>query len=424
MLKRGIFLTGALVALFGLLISVPALAQTSDEESDTEEVVVEATEVVEEVAVETEEVIEVDEILTEDIVETDDGEVVVVDDKLEGEEEEEITEAPSGFSLFWRNLRERVSMGLTFDPVKKAEKQVRYAEHRRQIFEKLMENAETDEERARAARHLEKSQEYMEKVEARRERWAESNKQEVLERLKNNIAKSQVRRENLFDRLEEKLPVDRLERLQELREKALEKGQAILQRAENSDKLSPEEKSRLLRVRALTQQKKDNLEDLKKRRRALQDELAGADDATRKERMEALYRERREKIQDNKEKTKALLERRRTLTNELKTQAASGDEQAEARLKRVRKVNQEIKENAQERRENVQEKKEVLENIKDRKEDLRERAAEGSEQAADKLKKLNKVQKKVIQTPPAQVKPVKDGVKPKVKQKVKSGANQ
>lgn len=389
MLKKHLLFAGTFVALFAFVLATPALAQT---EGETEEATAE------------------EEVLAEDIVETDDGEVVVVDDTYEDEEVEEITEAPSGFGLFWRGVRERVSTALTFDPVKKAEKQLRYAEERRQIFEVMMQNAETEEQREKAAAHLERSQAFMEKVEDRREKWADSTDEERLRRLRANMVKSHVRRENLFDRLEERLPEERVEKLEALRLRAQDRADKLLERVENKDGLSPAEKAKLKRVRKHVAEKKEDLKELQERRDAIKEQWKDATPEERQEKLQELREERKEKIEEKKEKTQALLERRRDLTNDLKMRAEAGDAEAAKRLEKVIKVNDNIRDRVEERRENVAEKKEVLENIKDRKENLRERAADGSEQAADKLKQLNKVQKKVLQTPPGQDLPKKPAV--------------
>src|SRR3989338_5543746 len=46
---------------------------------------------------------------------------------LEGVSVAEPTAIPSNFGLWWRGLREQVSLALTFDPVKKTEKSLLFA---------------------------------------------------------------------------------------------------------------------------------------------------------------------------------------------------------------------------------------------------------------------------------------------------------
>ena len=55
-------------------------------------------------------------------VETTDDEVITEYEVLEDVEVDEIKEAPGGFGLFFRSIRENVSLALTFDTDKKSEK--------------------------------------------------------------------------------------------------------------------------------------------------------------------------------------------------------------------------------------------------------------------------------------------------------------
>ena len=59
-------------------------------------------------------------------------------EELEGVELENITKVPSGFGMWLRDWREKISIALTFDPVKKAEKQLIYAEERMAIAQKIL----------------------------------------------------------------------------------------------------------------------------------------------------------------------------------------------------------------------------------------------------------------------------------------------
>ena len=75
------------------------------------------------------------DVLTEDIIQTEDGDTVVIDDTYEDVDVEQVDEIPTGLGLWWRGVKERVAVTFTFDPVEKAEKELRFAEERRQIFE-------------------------------------------------------------------------------------------------------------------------------------------------------------------------------------------------------------------------------------------------------------------------------------------------
>src|SRR3989338_2509374 len=126
------------------------------------------------------------------------------DDSLEGIEVEVPDKTPSPWALFVRGLRERLSEWTTFDATAKAEKQLQFAEERQAIAEKILAESTDDEERARAERMLEWANRYMEKIDARKDKLIEK-RDERSERLMRNIAKHELRRGQLFDRIEEKL---------------------------------------------------------------------------------------------------------------------------------------------------------------------------------------------------------------------------
>jgi len=341
----------AFMALAVLVFAAPAFAQTQT--SSTEDTGTDGTEIV---------------------VETDDGDVVVVDDTYDDEDVEEVKEVPSNFGLWWRGVKERVSVTFTFDPVAKAEKELRYAEERRQIFEKMMENADTDEARARAEAQLVRSEQLMERVENRRETWENADDKTRIEKLRQNVITSHVRRENAFDRLEEVVPEERLDAVQALRLRAQEHSQALLERVANAGENVPEEvKARIEAVKTFIAGKKEALENFQERKDELREELQDLTPEERMEKMEELNQERRELNQERVEKTKELLEQRKEKVDALKAEAAEGDEDAAAELRRVQQVNQQIRENVQDRRENLEEKREEQkEQVQEHRQDVME----------------------------------------------------
>ncbi len=337
---------------------------------------------------------EVDEtLLTDSIIETENGDVVVVDDTFVDEDLVDVTEVPSGFGLWWRNVREQVSVSFTLDPLKKAEKQLRFAEERRQIFEAMIEDAETDEQRVRAEKQLEKSQEYLEKVEERRDKWANATEVERAEMIQQNIEKSHIRRENLFDRLEEKLPAERIAKLQEMRVKAEERGQKLLENIEQKEGLTSEQKARMILIREHVAEKKEELNIIKEARTQLEEDLKDASPEERKASMEAFQEERRANIKEQQDQVQELLEKRKKLTEELKVKASTGDEDAQLKLERVEQVNKNIVQKVEVHREDMKEKAEEHREIMEAKQetlpgDLRMKASTGDEDALKKLEIL------------------------------------
>lgn len=125
--------------------------------------------------------------------------------ELEGIEVDQIIKAPSSLGLWWRGVKENVSLAFTFDAVKKAEKSLKYAEERMQIAEKFSDLGENVKNQEKVQKNIEKAQKFMKKVELKKEKWLEDKNQEKVSNLIKNIANHQIRKEVIFDKLEEKL---------------------------------------------------------------------------------------------------------------------------------------------------------------------------------------------------------------------------
>jgi len=203
---------------------------------------------------------------TEDVVEdgvttTDTevvGEVVVeLTNELEGIEIEVAEKAPTRFGMFWKNVRERVSLVITFDPVKKAEKQLKFAEEKMQIAEKLLDSGDVSEKRQEwAEKIIERADELMARVEEKKEKWLE-NPDERAQRLFKNVITHQVRKNQVLDRIEEKIPEERMEKFMELKEKILENSDRVI-KVLKSDNIPEEMQKYVEIVREHIDQKKDD----------------------------------------------------------------------------------------------------------------------------------------------------------------------
>jgi len=97
---------------------------------------------------------------------------VEVIEALEGVVVTQVDKAPSSFGLFWLGLKERVSIALTLDPVKKAEKQVEFAEQRMKIAEKIAEKTDDPEVQAKVQKMVDRAQELLAKVEEKKDKFS------------------------------------------------------------------------------------------------------------------------------------------------------------------------------------------------------------------------------------------------------------
>lgn len=161
---------------------------------------------------------EVESFLEEDIQEfVEENQVILDAQKIEGVEVKEIKKMPSKFGLFWRSIREKVETTLTFNPVKKAEKRLKFAEERIRLAEHIAENAEGEKAQELAIKMSEKANEFILKI--------EENKDKILDRAKEkkgeifeNILKHKANRDVVLDKIEEKIPAKKLEKLNLIRE--------------------------------------------------------------------------------------------------------------------------------------------------------------------------------------------------------------
>ena len=130
---------------------------------------------------------------------------------------------PSGWGLFWKGVKETVSTTLTFDPVKKAEKRLKYAEERMRLAEQMA-NSSNPKIQAKAQKMVEKANKFMEKIEAKKDKWMNKTGERA-QRLITNMATHQINREVIFDKLQNKLPEDKYNKLKSLRDQSIERGQ-------------------------------------------------------------------------------------------------------------------------------------------------------------------------------------------------------
>ncbi|PLX26564.1 hypothetical protein C0581_03980, partial [Candidatus Parcubacteria bacterium] len=184
--------------------------------------------------------------------ESDSGDTSTTTEEVISEDAvEEIDEVPTTFGLWWREVKERITVGLTFDPIQKAEKQLQHAKERMRIAE-LMSESENENVQERAANMIEKAQRFMSQVEEKREKWTDKSDDKV-NRLREHLADFQLRREEIMDKIEDRIPEDKQERIQELRQKGLEQGSRLLHAINNENIPEP--------VREHLQNVKDSIEE-------------------------------------------------------------------------------------------------------------------------------------------------------------------
>lgn len=279
-------------------------------------------------------------------------------DELEDMVVETVAKVPRGFGLWWRGLRENVSLFVTIDPVKKIEKQIKFAEERVQIAEKIAAESDDPDKDARAEKMIERANMFLGRVEEKKDRLLQNpdaRKRQVLK----NIVTHQIRKEKALDRIEANVPEEKRVEFEALRKRAEERNERLLNAIENEN-IPGDVREHLLGVKARIEARAEVQAEFREKRKELQESGVRGEELkeelqklleTRKEGMNVIREERKEAMQKNIEN--------------VRERAENGDEAAAKQLERMK-----------ERREERAEKQEVRQ---ERREDRRERIEDRKE---------------------------------------------
>ena len=346
--------------------TVPAFAEEAPTESGEATAVVDETPVVS------------PDVFTEDVssdlsVSPETGDVIDIslEEVASSVEEDEV---PSPFSLFVRGIRERVSVLTTFDPVKKAEKQLQFALERQQLAEHLLAQATTEAQKERAEQLLDRSQAWIERIEEKTDKLQEK-KDERVDRLMKHVSNFYLRREEKLQELEATVSPEQLERLNEKRALFHDKHARLLQAISN-ESLSPEVQTHLMQV-------KTRIEEHHQAVQAFQEQLREAKASGTEEAVREVREAWKAKREEARENTRTLLEEKREA---LEAKAAEGDEQAAKALERV--------DNALQRRDVRHEGREI---IRDDRKETREEVKNIREQKKEEVRDLREERREDVQ---------------------------
>jgi len=305
--------------------------------------------------------------------ETTDDSVVVAEDEYQDLYIEEPESVLTGIGMFLRDWRERIELILTFDPLKKADKLIAFAEERMAIAE-LMLDSDNESIQARAEKMMDQAQKLMEVFEEQKKQWEND------ERIVRNAAAFQIRNEHRLDRIEASLSEENLEAFQEKREEFIAHSKRMLQ-AINDSGVSE-------RVRGHLQSVKDQIEERFDERQAIQSRrellLEDAKDGNPEARARLLNF-----LRDNKDRAQErvrLWQEQKDKIKELRQAAIGGDDFAEEELEEIRDKGRElraaIKERTQALRESLATDRKILE----------DEAEDGDDRAAAKIRVLDRIQ--------------------------------
>lgn len=226
---------------------------------------------------------------------------------LDGVQVAEPKNVPSGFGFWWNDLKENISLALTFDPVKKAEKQLQFAAQRVKLAEYMIANSTDTKVQEKAQQLLARANEYTQKIEERKSELIKSADQEKVKKLLNNAAKQQMNLELTLDKIEDKIPPEKIEVFQQLRQQIENGGQQFLDNLQNNPDVPREVKDKLLQVQTRIEAMLLGRETFRAQQKDILDEIkAGKEEA--KVSFEALREERKQRLEQAREEYKDLKE--------------------------------------------------------------------------------------------------------------------
>ncbi len=289
---------------------------------------------------------------------------------LDGVQLTEPKNIPSGFGLWWNDLKENISLALTFNLVKKAEKQVQFAAQRVKLAEYMIQNSSDPKVQEKAQQLLARANEYMQKLEERKNELAQNVDQEKVKTLLSNAAKQQMNLELALDKTEDKILPEKLEAFQQWRQQIEARQQQFLENLNNNPNVPQAVKDKITEIKARIQVKLQDREEFRAQQKEILDEIK----AGRKEAVAALEQLRAEK----KQAVKPAQEQYKEAKAEIIDKINSGEQGAvkellqlnQTRKAEVEKIRQEIKTKA------VEIKTEVKNLIKENQQELQQNRVE------------------------------------------------
>ncbi len=259
------------------------------------------------------------------------------DPTYDGIEIETPEENPSRFRLFWRGLRERVSVALTFDASEKTEKALKYAEERLLLAQRAFETAQDERARAQAYDHLEKAKAWLERMRIQQAKALEDSASNA-ERLLHNQAAQFERQRRIMDRIEQDVDEETQRRVLQLREQMVEEHRRLANAIAN-EQIPERVREQLSEIRTRIETHAQEVREQAQTFKELVEAAQSGDTEARAE-LEALKERREEalrKAMEEQQAKRSRFEEEFGMTlDTLFEKAAAGDEAAAALLERIK----------------------------------------------------------------------------------------
>jgi len=158
---------------------------------------------------------------------------------LEGIETETFSGEPPGrVSLWWRGIKENVSLAFTFDPIEKNKKRLKFAEERMGIANSYAKNVQGPNDTKRIEESVRRAHSMMEKIGEDSDKWLKPGNKDS-QQLLGNMMRHQLNRENALDFIEGRLHDNNLTGIREMRQKGLKISQRLLGEVESHELPEP-----------------------------------------------------------------------------------------------------------------------------------------------------------------------------------------
>jgi len=273
-------------------------------------------------------------------------EAVTEIEDFDGTEVDEIEKIPSNFGLWWRSVRETLTLTFTWGEMNKAEKALKFAEERMRIAQMIAEKAPDDTKaQEKAQKMIEKAQKFMEKVETKKDKWSEGASQEKMEKMVKNIAIHQSNSDMILDELEKELAEGDTTAISELREKGAGSCSRLLNAVANEN-ISAETKEHLEEVKARIEEHATEVAEYNMERKTLQEKVRNGEESAKAD-LQALKEERQTQLQIRTENVEQI-------KTQLEEQAAAGDIKAEKKLEIINRVQENQKQTEEAAKESIQ----------------------------------------------------------------------
>lgn len=243
-----------------------------------------------------------------DTVESDTSVSVSVSDGTSSTASGEVVKASntSGWGLWLRGIKERVSLLTTFDPVVKAEKALKFAEERSKIAEMLAGKTDDIKAQERLKKVLERTQKLEDQADHVKDKLLD-NPDARAKMLLKNLLNFKEHKEEVFRKFEEKLTPDQLEKLKTVRTEAEDKSKALINALQNVN-LPEDVRTHLEDVKAKIEEQREQVKEFRDEQKVLLDRIKSGDESA-KEELKTLRDDRKEEIKTN---VKTRIENRNT----------------------------------------------------------------------------------------------------------------